>query len=231
MAAARPSRSEAARPLRCPSCSGEAGSSVACLACGRILREPEGATLFDRLGLSADEVFDAQTAEARYLRISRILHPDHRASDAPDIQELALENTARLNEAWRTLSDVQLRHEYLLELYAPGSLERHKKLSPDFLLSAMETSEELEDARSSGCQETIRRIARESRQQIEARMHGVASACSATIGRIARDDHVKEAERPTRLLPFHEWNIEQIAVLLHQARVYRRILKDTGVRT
>ena len=44
--------------------------------------------------------------------------------------------------------------------------------------------------------------------------------------RLARDEHVHEEARPTRLLGPHEWNTEQIAVLLHQARVYRRILKD-----
>jgi hypothetical protein len=61
-------------------------------------------------------------------------------------------------------------------------------------------------------------------------MHGAGAACARTMERISHDDHVPELSRGTRLLGNHEWNSEQIAVLLHQARVYRRILKDAETR-
>ena len=235
MAADRPSPSEpspaAGAAPACPSCGAAPGSTLACLACGAVLEEPEDASHFARLGLVPDAAFDADAAELTYLRLSRLLHPDHQADASPEVQERALRNIALLNEAWTVLNDDQERVEYLLEHHDPGALERHKKLSPAFLMEAMEISEELEEAHDTGCQDTIHRIAKLAQEGIDERMHGVASACSDTMERIAHEGHVHEDARPTRLLPPHDWNTEQIAVLLHQARVYRRILRDTGVRT
>ncbi len=207
---------------------------MACFACGLILEEHSvvagsAADHFRRLALSPLEAFDADLAERHYLKLSRLLHPDFQTAATDEVKQLALKNSALLNEAWRTMTDDQLRAEYLLELHAPGSLERHKTLSPEFLMEAMEVSEELDDARSIGCRDTLKRIADTARVEIEERMEGVATQCAATIQRIAREDQ-REAEGsnlPRPMISPHEWNTEQIAVLLHQARVYRRILNDT----
>jgi molecular chaperone HscB len=166
-------------------------------------------------------------AELNYLKLSRLLHPDFQAGVDEPTQGLAVRNSALLNEAWKTLNDDQLRSEYLLELYDPGVLERHKTLSPEFLMEAMEVSEELDDAQIQGCKETIRKIAGSARSEIETRMKDVASACSATIARIAHEGPEPGETLPAKRLNPHDWNTDQIAVLLHQARVYRRILRDT----
>ena len=165
-----------------------------------------------------------------YLKLSRVLHPDFQSGADAGQRELSLRNSALLNEASAALNDELQRAEYLLELHVPGTLDKHKKLSPAFLMEAMEISEEVDDAHSIGCQDTLRRIADKAHEAFHDRLKGVASACSVTIDRLARDEHVHEDARPTRLLGPHEWNTEQIAVLLHQARVYRRILKDTEAR-
>jgi molecular chaperone HscB len=199
------------------------------VACGRILDEAAGggAHHFRRLGLDSLDVFDPASAEVNYLKLSRLLHPDFQAAADNETRARALRNSARLNESWKVLNDEQLRAEHLLELHDPGVLERHKTLSPEFLMEAMEVSEQLDDARAIGCQDTLRRIAGSARTEIEERMKDVASACTSTILRIAREEQEASEGRPARLLSPHEWNTEQIAVLLHQARVYRRILRDT----
>jgi len=225
VAADRPSPSDDAPT--CPECGEAPGSSLACLACGAVLDEGPDADHFTRLGLDPLVPYDHDAAELAYLKLSRALHPDFHGADDDAVKERALRNSALLNEAWRTLEDDQHRAEYLLELHDPGVLDRHKKLSPQFLMEAMEVSEELDDARTSGCQETVRRIAETARKEIDERMKGVARECSATIKRIARDEPGRRESRPAKLLSPHDWNTEQIAVLLHQARVYRRILKDT----
>jgi Fe-S protein assembly co-chaperone HscB len=214
-------------PGPCPGCGADPGSSLACLACGRILADGDTADHFRRLGLDSLHVFEAASAEVNYLKLSRLLHPDFQAAADEETRAAALRNSALLNESWKVLNDEQLRSEYLLELHDPGVLERHKTLSPEFLMEAMEVSEKLDDARAIGCQDTLRRIASSARSEIEERMKDVATACTTTIQRIAREDRGAAEGRPAKLLSPHEWNTEQIAVLLHQARVYRRILRDT----
>lgn len=215
----------------CPECGADPVSSLACLACGTLLEE-HGDDHFARLGQSSAQPFDKDAAEAAYLRLSRLLHPDFHGRADPAVQALAIRHSASLNQAWSTLTDEQARAEYLLELHHPGTLERHKTLSPAFLMEAMELSEELETALDSGCGQTIQRIRKEARRAVEERMHGVTQACGQTIDRIARDAHHPAGQQrgqdvPAALITQHQWNTEQIATLLHQARVYRRILRDT----
>jgi DnaJ-domain-containing protein 1 len=190
---------------RVPACEGcgadEPGSSLVCTGCGRLRPEPGGSSLFGRLGLDPFQAFDAESAELRLLQLSRALHPDHQPADDSDGQLLAVQNLALLNEAWDILRDDQRRGEYLLSLVDPEALERHKNLAPAFLMEAMELSEELETARSEGCGKTIARIA--------------GDAPSAP----------DVADLPSR--PLTLWHTEQVATLLHQARVFRRILRDT----
>ncbi len=214
----------------CPHCQQPAGSTLACLPCGRLLVEPEGSNHFERLGQSPTQAFDADNAELVYLALSRLTHPDFHGGSDETTQALANAHSALLNEAWRVLNDDQLRAEYQLELHDPGAMERHKTLSPAFLMEAMELSEELESARATGCAKTIERIRSEAERAIRERMAGVTAACTDTIARIAREAHHPGAESgtlPTAMLTPHLWNTEQIATLLNQARVYRRILRDT----
>ncbi|MFT7463968.1 MAG: Fe-S protein assembly co-chaperone HscB [Pseudohongiellaceae bacterium] len=214
----------------CPHCKQSSVSTLACLQCGQMLEESDGCNHFVRLGQSPNDAFDADSAEGVYLALSRLTHPDFHGGDDAAGQALAVAHSALLNEAWRVLNDDQLRAEYSLELHDPGALERHNQLSPAFLMEAMELSEELESARETGCVKTIERIRRDAYQAIQDRMIGVTAACTDTIARIAREAHHPGAESgtlPTAMLNAHHWNTEQIATLLNQARVYRRILRDT----
>jgi len=229
----------------CPYCGEPSGSTLACLACGKLLEETEGDNHFARLGVTPLEALDEDKLEAHYLRLSRLLHPDFQGASDDATRALALSHSATLNHAYRTLRDEQARHEYLLELLHPGALEKHKQLDPEFLMEAMEVNEELEQAHEDGCADTVNRIAAMARHQIDERMQNVAAACSATFERIAAaEGHVPaadaEAAADTSATPRDpgersgaprsvtaHWDTEEIATLLHQARVYRRILRDT----
>lgn len=197
------------------------------MSCGQILEPGDHSNHFCSLGIDPLQEFDVSAAEANYLKLSRMLHPDFQAAADDQTRAAALRNSALLNEAWKVLNDEQMRSEFLLEMHDPGVLERNKQLSPEFLMEAMEVSEQLDDARSIGCQDTLRRIAKSARAEIEERMKDVATACTSTIQRIARGERKDAEGRPAKLLSPHEWNTEKIAVLLHQARVYRGILRDT----
>jgi molecular chaperone HscB len=195
-------RPATAPPAACPRCGAALQSTLACLACGALLDEPAGATLFQRLGLPAGPALDA-SAEGRYLRLSRALHPDfHGGADAA-ATERANAATAALNEAWSVLSDPATRAEYLLELVEPGALERAKQLAPAFLAEAMELSEEAEAA---------------------ARDPAAATALRTRVGAEA-DARLAAVLAPAAWLAP---DTRRLATTLHELRVLRRILRDLG---
>ena len=198
-----------------------------CLVCRAVIEEPEHANHFTRLGIDPLSPFDAEDTEARYIRLSRALHPDHQTVGDGDAQLAAVQRSAMLNEAYSTVLDEQHRHEYLLSLLDPDALEKNKTLAPDFLMEAMELSEELEDARTRGCRATIERIASLAKNEIDERMQNVTLACRHTMERIAAQQPHGKGEEGVPSRPLTLWNTEKIATLLHQARVYRRILRDT----
>ena len=193
-----------AAPLRCPHCAGDAGSTLACLACGAVLAEPDGADAYGRLGLPPVLDVDTDALEARYLRLSRLLHPDHQSARHAADRARALTNSARLNEAYRLLCDPGRRAEHLVDRLDPEALERTKALDPAFLMESMELSEEVESAREGDDAAALERLAAAVRSEMDARRAQLADGLAA-----ATPD-------PDRL-----------AVLLHELKVFARILRDT----
>ena len=94
---------------------------------------------------------DAAALDRRYRALQSEVHPDRHASDesaaAPAMQRLALQASARVNEAYATLRDPASRGEYLLSLEGIESLsETDTVMPPDFLMEQMERREAIEDA-------------------------------------------------------------------------------------
>jgi len=199
------SRIAAPAAVPCPACGSALRSTLACPACGRLLEEPAAGDHFARLGAPRSPRVDRQALEDTYIRLSRLLHPDFHGGAGEAQRELANRNSALLNEAWRVLTDDQERLEYLLEQIDPGALERSKRLSPEFLAEAMELSEELEQAAAGG----------------DAR----AMATLVARVRAAMAERATELDDPARWQPADG---ARLGRLLHEQRVYRRILRDAG---
>jgi Fe-S protein assembly co-chaperone HscB len=189
----------------CPICRQPTRSTLACLACGRLLDEVPDADHFARLGAPRSPRLDRAALESAYIRLSRLLHPDFHGGDSEQQRGLANRNSALLNEAWSVLTDDQERGEYLLELLDPGVLERNKTLPPAFLAQAMELSEEIEDAQAGDDQR----------------------AAAAIIARVraAMAEHAATLDDPAG---WQAPDTARLARLLHEQRVYRRILRDAG---
>lgn len=58
---------------------------------------------------------DLSDLQRRYYSLSRLVHPDHFARGTPNEKRFALDATAILNDAFRTLRDPITRAEYLLK--------------------------------------------------------------------------------------------------------------------
>lgn len=91
------------------------------------------ASYFDILGVpvAADEA----TLTRRFHELSRRYHPDRWATADADIQTAALESSALVNDAFRTLRDPFARAEYLLR--------RERGAKPDDLKDASKPPQEL----------------------------------------------------------------------------------------
>src|SRR5438874_10527980 len=100
----------------CWSCGAERGAASFCGTCKKVQPVSKSASFFEVLGLPPRMTVDLAALEKSYREISRKVHPDRFGMATSVERKLALEQTTRLNDAYRTLKDPQKRAEYLLEL-------------------------------------------------------------------------------------------------------------------
>jgi len=134
----------------CWSCGGAvAASDALCPACGKVQPPPPAGTQPDRFAtLGFTPSFDEPAGlDEKFRALSRKLHPDRFARATPQERRYSLEQTTRLNEAYKTLKDPVRRAEHLLSL---RGIKGDPKMSPEFLEQTMEDREKLMEAKMSG---------------------------------------------------------------------------------
>jgi molecular chaperone HscB len=99
---------------------------------------------FDALGLDAHLALDADDLKKRFYERSREWHPDKFSRRSPEEQKKALDMTALLNDAFRTLRDPVTRSEYFLEERGLGP---SKTPPPELLEEVFELNMALEELR------------------------------------------------------------------------------------
>jgi len=92
-----------------------------------------------KLGLDADDL------QQRFYRLSRQWHPDRFSRAGADQQQQALDRTAILNDAFRTLKDPVTRAEYFLREH---KLEPSKQPPPELLEEVFELNMALDELRN-----------------------------------------------------------------------------------
>lgn len=86
-----------------------------CQACGKV-QPPAPVDYFTFFGLPRKLNLDVSILEKDFYELSRKLHPDLNARADSQEQEWSLEQSSRLNDAYRTLKDPIQRTRYLLQL-------------------------------------------------------------------------------------------------------------------
>ncbi len=99
---------------------------------------------YDALGLAPKLSLDADDLKKRFYERSREWHPDRFARRGADEQKKALDMTAMLNDAIRTLRDPISRAEYFLEEH---QLPPTKTPPPELLEEVFELNMALEELR------------------------------------------------------------------------------------
>jgi molecular chaperone HscB len=145
---------------------------------------------FALFGLPARYRFDPVELERAYRALQSEIHPDRYACADESERRLALQSSARVNEAYRALKDPVGRAQYLLSLRGIDALaETNTTLPQDFLERELERREALADAHA----------ARDS-AQLDALLLAVRSDAAAL-----------ESSLATRL-DAEEWNAARDAV-------------------
>ena len=96
-------------------------------------------------GLERRLDLDPADLQARYYRLSRLVHPDRYQKGTPNERRFSLDATAILNDAYRTLRDPVARAEFFLKgegLEAPPGKSKH--VPPELLEEVFEVNMALE---------------------------------------------------------------------------------------
>jgi len=162
---------------------------------------------FEIFGLERKLGVDAEALQRRFHELSRRSHPDFHAGATPDEQALALQASARLNVAYRTLSDPIARIDYLVRLEEgretkEGATEK-PKAPPALLAEMFEIQEALAEARAGGLDEATQRTLAEQRERLLARQREEEARLSGPLS-AAWDAAATAGERPAILASFKQ---------------------------
>ncbi|MCD0504862.1 Fe-S protein assembly co-chaperone HscB [Bordetella petrii] len=103
---------------------------------------------FSLFGLPARFDLDVQALERAWRTVAAQVHPDRYATASPAERRVAMQWSARANEAYRQLRDPLLRARYLCEQAGIDlQTESNTAMDPAFLMQQMEWREMLDDAR------------------------------------------------------------------------------------
>ncbi len=154
---------------------------------------------------------DIKDLEQRFYALSRKWHPDRFARAAVEEQQRALDSSALLNDAYRTLRDPVARTEYLLSL--KGIAAGHEqKVPPELLEEVFELNMALEEVKM-GDTDSLPQL-----RQAEVRFQQM----------LAQADQDLEAD-------FRAWDASADPAILHRLRArlnYRKyifnLVRETG---
>jgi len=109
---------------------------------------------------------DAAELRKKFFALSRQFHPDYHVQNDTDNQQVALETSAILNKAYKTLSSEQETIKYFLTW--KGLLEENEKyeLPPDFLMEMLELNEEAADANDEAEKKKLLERIKQAEQEI-----------------------------------------------------------------
>lgn len=125
---------------------------------------------FELFGLPAKYRFDAAVLDRAYHALQSEVHPDRHATADDTARRLALQSSARVNEAYRALKDPVARAVYLLSLRGVDAAdETDTRLSFDFLERQLERREAADQAASAhdmpGLDAALREVRAETRER------------------------------------------------------------------
>jgi molecular chaperone HscB len=148
---------------------------------------------FELFGLPERFRFDTGSLDRAYRALQSEVHPDRFASAGEAQQRLALQSSARVNEAYQALRDPVARAQYLLSLHGVDAFaETDTALSHDFLERQLERREAAAEAKSAGDASRLAEVAAEVRKDRALLEQRLAARLDAEGAWDAARDDVRE---------------------------------------
>ena len=107
-----------------------------------------GQDYFAIFGLDRRMNLNLADLEKRFYTLSRKLHPDNFYRASKEEQESSLDQSARLNDAYRTLRDSVARAEYILSLEGQSVEKKGPGVPPELLEEVFQLNEWLAELRA-----------------------------------------------------------------------------------
>jgi len=102
---------------------------------------------FTLFGLSKIYTQDLQVIKARFYQLQKKSHPDNFINATPQEKRLSVEQSAMINEAFKTLTDPIKRATYLLKCHGIDcQSETDTSMPESFLIEQMELRENIHEA-------------------------------------------------------------------------------------
>jgi molecular chaperone HscB len=156
---------------------------------------------FAVFGLERRLAIDGAALQRRFYELSRRWHPDFHQAAPPEEQARVLEESARVNAAYRALRDPLARVEYLIRLEEGRETKEgaavKPKAPPALLAEMFEIQEALEEARTGALDDATRETLAARRQALRGRL---AEAEATIVGPLSRAwDAASPSERAAAL--------------------------------
>ena len=143
---------------------------------------------FDLFGLPERYRFDPAQLEHAYRQLQTEVHPDRFAGGSDQEKRVALQSSARVNEAYRALKDPVERAQYMLHLHGIDALaETDTQLPLEFLERQLERRETADEALATRDERALSALVREVRAE--------AGELETSLVQTLDDDHAYAAAR------------------------------------
>jgi len=161
-------------PAKCAHCERPMSTPLVCDYCQTLNPSATATDFFALVGMARRYDIDQGELHRKYIALSRHAHPDFHAAEGQEVQQLHLNVSSALNDAYRTLKDPILRGAYLLELLGGKSSADDKSVPDGFLGTMMMMQEEIADARDAGDADETKRLRDVLQTQLEGLSHHLA---------------------------------------------------------
>jgi molecular chaperone HscB len=143
---------------------------------------------FALFGLPPRYRFDPEQLDAAYRALQRAVHPDRYATAGDAERRVALQSSARVNEAYRALKDPVGRAQYLLSLRGIDALaETNTALPAEFLQRELERREAVGEAQAARDTDRLTALLREVQSDAAVLETALADRLEAEAWESARD--------------------------------------------
>jgi len=132
----------------CPRCEKALETPLVCVECEALLPVEGRPSPFEVFGLPPAWELGDKELKSRFLRLSRLLHPDYFATAEESQRELAESASALLNSAYEVLHDPVRRADWLVESLGGPSESEERQMPQEFLMEVLEWNETLVAARA-----------------------------------------------------------------------------------